>query len=132
MYIGDRYLCEARPGGVRYRPVADALNHNTMIRVRRDTSLTNSQRFRVAIRALMRLSLPYSYLSALTRFLNPRRHFFTLSPRNPAVICSVLFEHAYSEVTKRVLSKRADQDIVPAELSVTDLLEDVPATWVRL
>lgn len=74
VYIGDRYLCEARPGGVRYHPVVESVDRNTLLRIRRNHDLTDAERFRVAIRALMRLSRPYSYGSiaqTFFRLLNP-------------------------------------------------------------
>ena len=36
------------------------------------------------------------------------------------------------EATERTLVERADIDVVPAELSATDRLTDVPTSWVRL
>ena len=135
VYIGDRYLCEARPGGVRYHPVVESVNRNTLLRVRRNNELTNSERFRVAIRALMRLSQPYSYgsiLRALFGPVNPRRFVLSLRPQESAVICSQLFHEAYMEATGSILVERVDKAVVPAELSATDDLEDLNTQWVRL
>ena len=135
VYIGDRYLCEARPGGVRYHPVVESIGSSTLLRIRRDPSLDDSQRFRLAIHALMRLSQPYSYASILRAFfrpVNPNRFVLALRPRQMALICSQLFHEAYMEATERTLVERADIDVVPAELSATDRLTDVPTSWVRL
>ena len=135
VYIGDRYLCEARRGGVRYHPVVETIGPNTLLRVRRDASLDESQRFRLAIRALMRLSQPYSYGSAvraLVRPLNPWRFVLALRPRERALICSQLFHEAYMEATGGILVERADIAVVPAELSATAHLRDVKAHWIRL
>ena len=135
VYIGDRYLCEARPGGVRYHPVVETISPYTMLRVRRDTALTQSQRFRLAIRALMRLSQPFSYGSvfrASFRPLNPRRFVLALRPRERALICSQLFHEAYMEATGSILVERADIAVVPAELSAIQAFQDVKTHWVHL
>ena len=135
VYIGDRYLCEARRGGVRYRPVVECIDPNTLLRVRRNFELPQLHQFRVAIRALMRLSQPYSYGSigrAFLRSLNPRSYAIALHPRERAVICSQLFHEAYMEATGSTLVERADRDVVPAELSATGHLRDVKTNWVRV
>ena len=83
IYIEDSYLCEARPGGVRYHAVVEFVPH-MLIRVRRNAALTESQRFRIAIRALMRLTRSYSYGSAARAWLRSwRRDQFTLNPARP-------------------------------------------------
>ena len=135
VYIGDHYLCEARPGGVRYHPVVETVGPSTYLRVRRDNTLTRSQRFRLAIRALMRLSQPYSYTSVvrtLFRPLNPKRFVLALRPRERALICSQLFHEAYMEATGRTLAERADMDVIPAQLSATNRLDDVQTDWICL
>lgn len=135
VYVGDRYLCEARPGGVRYHPVVESVGRNTLLRVRRDVELTAAERFRVAIRALMRLSRPYSYGSAARAFLrplDPGRFALALRPRKRALICSQLFHDAYAEATRTNLVDRLDRPVVPAELGATTSLRDVQTEWVRL
>ena len=135
VYVGDRYLCEARPGGVRYHPVVESVDRNTLLRVRRNNDLTDSERFRVAIRALMRLSRAYSYGSVARTFFRPlslRRFVFALRPRKRALICSQLFHDAYAEATESNLVDRIDRAVVPAELSATNKLQDVKAHWARL
>ena len=134
VYIGDRYLCEARPGGVRYRPVVESVDGNTLLRVRRSRDLTDSERFRVAIRALMRLHREYSIadvVGTLVRSLTPVRPLVLRTPRR-ALICSQLFHDAHAEVTGSILVDRLDKPVVPAELSATSKLEDVQTNWVRL
>ena len=135
VYIGDRYLCEARPGGVRYHPVVETIDTNTLIRIRRDRALTETEQFRLAIHALMRLSSPYWYgfvLRALFRPLNPKRFVLGLRASTQAHICSQLFHEAYMEVAGSTLMERADREVLPAELSATHKLYDVDTNWVRL
>lgn len=135
VYVGDRYLCEARPGGVRYRPVVESVDRNTLLRIRRNIDLTDSERFRVAIRALMRLSQAYSYASVVGAFfrpLSPKRFVLSLSAHKRALICSQLFHDAYAEVTASILVDRLDRAVVPAELGATTRLDDVEVHWKHL
>ena len=68
-------------GGVRHHRVVEFVPH-MLIRVRRDRALAEPQPFRLAIRALMRLSRPYSYRSAARAWLRSWRFStFTLSRR---------------------------------------------------
>lgn len=132
VYIGDTYLCEARPGGVRYHPVVETLDGATSLRLRRDPNLAQDQRFLLAIKALLRLSRPYSYASVFRAFLrpfNPRRFVRFLLPRGRTLICSQLFHDAYIEATGSVLVERADIDPTPAALSATTRLDDVSLHW---
>ena len=135
VYIGDRYLCEARRGGVSYRPVVECIDTNTLLRVRRNFELPELHRFRVAIRALMRLSQPYSYGSigrAFWHSLNPRSFAIALHPQKRAVICSQLFHEAYMEATGSTLVELADRAVVPAELSAVRHLRDIEINWIRV
>ena len=135
VYIGDLYLCEARPGRVRYHRVLDSINPHTLVRIRRDENLEDAERFRVAIRALMRLSMRYAYLSAtrvLIRSLRRKRDMIGLLARQKAQLCSQLFHDAYAEVTESILVQRVDREILPADLSATEKLVDVAIRWVRL
>ena len=68
IYLGDRYVCEAVPGGVRYRPVVEFVP-DYLIRARRGRGLDGEQAFRVAMRAVMRLSKPYSHWRAIRAWL---------------------------------------------------------------
>lgn len=135
VYIGDGYLCEARPGGVRYHPVVESVDLNTLLRIRRNFDLNGDEPYRIAIRALMRLSRPYSFGSIAQAFfqpLNPGRFVVALQPRRRALICSQLFHDAYAEVAGTNLVDRLDKPIVPSELSATSNLNDVQIHWVRL
>ena len=135
IYLGDRYVCEAVPGGVRYRPVAEFVPGH-LIRARRGRKLDGEQAFRVAMRAVMRLSKPYSRWRAIRAWLR------SWSPdgsspldyraRGHAVVCSQLFHDAYMEATGRTLVDRVDTMVLPAELSACEGLEDVPSVWSPL
>ena len=137
VYIGERYICEARPGGTRYHPVDDlVVGHR--IRVRRGTKVSTDDGYRVAIHAMMRLRMPYDYRSVVWSLIQtfPGRWdlaqpFGDTYPRQ-AVNCAKLFHDAYWEVTKRILVQRADSGVVPAELSGCSGLSDVQSQWLRL
>lgn len=137
VYIGDRYMCEAVVSGVRYHPVADLVG-NRLIRVRRNSALSQQQRFRVAIRALMRLSKPYDFWSVTLSWLRSGGSAFgravsrEFRVRRDAEICSQLFHDAYMEATGHALVRSADREVVPADLSACDGLVDVPGNWIRI
>lgn len=135
IYLGDRYVCEAVPGGVRYRPVVECVP-NYLIRARRDQKLGATQAFRVAMRAVMRLSKPYSHWRAMRAWLRS----WSLGGSSPldyrarghAVVCSQLFHDAYMEATNRTLVDRVDTMMLPAELSACEGLDDVQSAWSPL
>ncbi len=137
VYIGDRYMCEAIPGGVRYHPVEDVVGQG-LIRVRRDPKGSQAQGYQVAIKALIRLPKSYAFRSALrswlrshgTEFARAFSHEFRIE--RDAVICSQLFHDAFMEATSRTLIQRADRDVMPAELSACTGLADVASAWLRL
>ena len=137
VYIGDRYMCEAVPGGVRYHPVEDTVGQG-LIRVRRDLNGSMEQGFRVAIKSLMRLPKSYAFRSAVRSWLRSYGTEFARAFSNDyraerdAVICSQLFHDAYMEATNRTLIQRADKDVMPAELSACSGLSDVASAWLRL
>ena len=137
VYIGDLHLCEAVFRGVRYHPVTDIFL-GSRLRIRRNTQLTKEERFRIAIRALMRLSKPYDFWSVtLSGFRSLNTAFgqaFSreLRVRGRAVICSQLYHEAYMEVTSQALSAVTDRDVFPADLSACGGLADVRAQWAKL
>ena len=137
VYIGDLHLCEAVFRGVRYHPVTDMFL-GSRLRVRRNSQLTNEERFRIAIRSLMRLARPYDFWSVMLsgmRSLNTafgRAFSRELRTRGNAVICSRLYHEAYMEVTSQALSVDTDRDVLPADLSACGELVDVEALWAKL
>lgn len=131
------HLCEAVFQGVRYHPVTDIFM-GSRLRIRRNTQLTIDDRFRIAIRALMRLSEPYDFWSVTLSWARSRGTAAgraisrELRVKGDAVICSGLYHEAYMEVTGQILSASTDGDVVPADLSVCGGLVDIPAVWARL
>ena len=136
VYIGERFICEARPGGTRYHPVDD-LVFGHRIRVRRDIKITYDEGYRIAIRAMMRLNRRYDYMTVIRSWaqtLSGKRYLAEPTRYQPlqAVQCARLFHDAYQEVTKRALVERADAVVMPAELSGSSDLHDVQSHWLRL
>ena len=134
IYIGGSDLCEAAPGGVRCRAVAEYVG-TTLIRARRRDDLETDNAYGIAIRALMRLQKDYSLRSiaiALIRSWWPTPPSPEHRPESQAVICSQLFHDAYMEATGLSLFDRADTPMLPAFLSATDRLTDVNSAWTKL
>ena len=137
VYIGDLHLCEAVFRGVRYHSVTDMFL-GSRLRIRRNAQLTDKERFRIAIRALMRLARPYGFWAVTLSWLRSRNTAFgracseELRTRGDAVICSQLYHEAYMEVTSQALSAVTDRDVIPADLSACGALVDVQTRWAKL
>ena len=137
VYIGDRYLCEAVPSGVRYHPVAEFIG-DRLIRARRGQygiEDSREQGLRVAIRAMMRLMRPYSLWNVAEtwfRSWDQISHPIQYRVRKRAIICSQLFHDAYQEATGRSLVESVDTMVLPAELSACEGLNDVKSVWAPL
>lgn len=135
VYVGDGYLCEARVhGGVQYRELDDYVGKH-WIRVRRDNSMSDSEGFKLAIRAMTRLRKSYGFNEIAKLSWRAIKGFSARSPLAlgpKGVICSHLYNTAYMAVAKRLLWDTDDRPIIPAELSKTNILEDVPVCWRRI
>jgi len=136
-YMGDGYLCEAGTSGVRYVPVSNYVGEH-MIRLRRDPSLTDPERWRLAIQAVVRLGEPYDFLEILSVFKHSLSTSWTAAFRSQfsrnrrSVICSQLYADAFMTVTGRLLSTNAHAAITPATLSLSTRLQDVPLHWKQI
>ena len=130
VYVGHDHICEAVLwGGVRYEPIYSYVGSH-LIRVRRDEKLSESQRYEIAIRSLANLKKYYSIR------LLPLLAFYAVAgfwkrkalPRDtPTVICSEMFAVAYSSTAER---RVAQPPVVPADLSMTDVLNDQKTDWL--
>lgn len=133
VYVGHNHLCEAVLSGVRYGPIYPYVGAH-LIRVRRDESLSEISRYELAIRSLARLKegyavnlLPMLAFYGLAGFWNRK----TLPPDTPTVVCSQLFAQAYAGTTMRYVADPAAIPVVPADLSMTEVLSDVATGWLR-
>ena len=136
VYVGDYYLCESVPGGVRYRSIAEFVP-DYLIRARRDATLDTEQAFGVVIHALKRLNTPYSFASAVWVWVASWSRITVPDNdprfRRPATLCSQLFDEAYAEATNRLLAGIDRQyHVLPADLSACDDLADVKSAWAPL
>lgn len=135
VYVGEGFLCEAKIfPGVQYRPIHDYVGKHC-IRVRRDFTLAESEGFKLAIRSLTRLREVYGVLTALGLGLKALKGFWhptTLALDSQGVICSLLYGLAYIAATGRVISDTGGRPIIPADLSLTGNLKDVPVYWVEI
>ena len=136
VYVGNYYLCESVPGGVRYRSITEFVP-DYKIRVRRDTSLNIQQAFGVVVHALKRLNTPYSLKSAVWVWILSWTRIGVADDdsrfRRPATLCSQLYDEAYAEATNRLLAGIERQHrVLPADLSACDDLSDVQSAWAPL
>lgn len=135
VYVGDYYLCDAVPGGVRYRSITEFVPDHK-IRARRDTCLSQQQRFGVVIHALKRLNTPYSLRSAVWVWVAAWSRITVpvdTRLRRPATLCSQLFDEAYAEATNQLLRGiQREHRVLPADLSACNGLTDVPSAWAPL
>lgn len=135
IYVGDGFLCEADVRhGVRHAPIHEYVGRHC-IRVRRDAKLTEADQYKLAVRALTRLRQSYSFLEILKLAFQTRRGLWRPSEfmlSTEGMICSHLYNMAYQGVAKRILFDTKERSIIPAELSLTDVLTDVPVCWRRI
>lgn len=137
VYMGDGYLCEAGTSRVRYAPVATYVGDH-LIRVRRDSALTETERWRLAIQAVVRLGEPYDFrkifsiykTSFSTSWTSTMRAQFRQKGRS--VICSQLYFDAFSAVTGKLLPLNDLTAVTPAALSLTPGLQDVSLHWQQI
>lgn len=134
VYVGDGFVCEAGIWRVTYRPLHDYIG-TRYIRLRRDPTLSMEDRLRLAIAALTRIGNAYSYFELLSVALNIFKGYGKprgLVLRAFGVICSQLYADSYTAVTHQVLMSGQDRVVIPADLSLTPMLEDVPVFWCRI
>ncbi len=136
-YAGDEYVCEATIAGVQYQPLFKYVGGHA-IRVLRDGTLTQEEGAQIVINMMARLRAWYSFINIAALAVQARGGFW-IRPRAPQVhvrgacICSGLYADAYSMVTGRLLLRSTPHGIImPAALSVSTMLADVPLHWRQL
>lgn len=132
VYVGHNFLCEAVLRGVRYGPIYTYVGSH-LIRVRRDPSLSNTERYELAIRSIARLKENYSVNRLPLLVFYGMAGFWTrtrLRSDTPTVICSQVFADAHSLTTRRLVVQTEANLVVPADLSMTDVLTDVATNWL--
>jgi len=135
MYVGDALICEVQLWrGVRIRPLYDYVGRHCL-RFRRDAAISEDERWKLVLHAVFRLRqryslwvLPLLWFQSKLGFWRPElRH---LSAR--ALICSQLYSDAFAGGTGRLLVQRTLNANIPAELSLTPVLQDVDVDWLRI
>lgn len=138
VYLGDGMsICEAVSRGVRSIPIYPYIFGGYRLRVRRDNSLSDEERWKVAIQSLTRLRSPYGFRGIISLAYQSLQGYWrsrgSLPPLGArAVICSQLYSDSYSLVTERLLVKNPTGTVKPADLSLTPLLTDVATTWLKI
>jgi hypothetical protein len=133
IYMGNGFVAEATTRGVRYESIHKYVGHY-LLSVRRFPKLEPDQRWLIAIEAGVRLRAAYGFRDILTIY---RRSFPGLARQiQPnivlqanSVICSQLCYDAHMGVEKIIVPSATKRPIVPAALSLTSYLEDVPTYW---
>jgi hypothetical protein len=138
MYIGRGRICEATIlEGVR---IAEIYNYipGSVIRVRRCPKLAADDEGArdVAFEALSRLGRRYS-IETLWRILKRMRlknlpRPYAVAATRPTHVCSGLYADAFTQSSMRVVCNGGGGIPTPADLSITDILEDVKIEWLRL
>ncbi|MBF0306617.1 MAG: hypothetical protein HQL41_13315 [Alphaproteobacteria bacterium] len=132
VHIGKGHIVEAvAEGRVSYRQMYHYIGSHC-IRVRRDPSLSNDDRYGLAIEALTTLRARYS-IGAIPKILahtikglwRTDIHDRSMRP----VICSQVYADAYMTTTNRLVVPRTPGYVIPAALSETPVLQDVPIPW---
>jgi len=131
---GGRFeICEATMLGVKACEYWEYMTGAYEIRVRRLKGASADDRSKLAYHAATNVRSPYGFLNAL----NMRAVFGGGNGwerpvmRTRGVICSQLYFEACMRVGY-LLDKIPAENVSPAHLSMTPLLEDVPLSWVSI
>jgi hypothetical protein len=136
IYMGNGFVAEATTHGVMYSSIEKYIGEH-YLRLRRNPALSSDQRWLVAIEAGVRLRSAYGFMDILQIY---RSSFPALKKQaNPkammqtnAVICSQLCQEAHAKVTGQLIVPFASTATVPAALSHTAKLSDVPLYWCSI
>ena len=137
VYIGENQLCEANfPNGVR---VCSLLNYipNYKILVRRDPDLLVDETWKICIQALTKMGRKYSVKDIIKVYLLSINPLGFVNKKSVildriSTICSRLYAESYADVTGTFLVKGKQGLEIPAELSITQKLQDLDVGWVSI
>jgi hypothetical protein len=136
VYLDDGLLVEAVPqGGVVQRSIYDGIGDRPM-RFRRMPDLPDTDRYRIALRALSQLGRRYSTFqipSLRRRLLKGLLNRAPGPDQKGIVICSQVYHDAIVEITRSYLQGcPVDAPVTPAHLSCSKSLTDLKVGWRRL
>lgn len=134
-YLGDMRICEAQIWkGVRITELYDYVGEY-LLRVRRDPSLSTDERWQLALQCVYELRKAYGFLALPRLWYQSKRGFWHHNIRQKsaiAMVCSDLYSKAYALTTGRLLVKGSLNITIPADLSSTPCLNDMPVSWRRI
>jgi len=137
LYLGEGSICEASARGVHVQDMFSYIGTH-LLRLRRDPQLKADDRYRLAMYALFRLRQSYSFRTIVQLFFWSFSGYWKDSEMAVypfgigAVICSELYANAYSMATSKLICNPFPRFVVPAALSMTSTLEDVPIRWRKI
>ena len=134
-YIGDNLLCEVQLWkGVQIVSLYEYVETH-LIQVRRDLSLSQDERWRLAVRSLHQLRLPYGLLALPGLFYQSKRGFWRPLGgiwNMRGIICSSLYSEAYQYTTGKTIVDNQLNIATPADLSRSPRLSNVDIDWLRI
>jgi hypothetical protein len=136
VYLYEDFIVEADPKmGVHTRSLYSDVP-GSFLRVRRRPGLTDAERYKIALCAQRMLGMRYDRGAALSlglwaRVLAMWNRYW--APRTkPAIICSQVFYDAQAAITQHLLDGCLAYPLMPAHLSATADLDDVPVQWLTV
>ncbi|HTV49185.1 MAG TPA: hypothetical protein VMG59_12155 [Phycisphaerae bacterium] len=145
MYIGDGYnVVEAtfdslvRGGNVRITNLDKYCNGTSVLRFRRPKYIKEErQGWRLCIRALSRLNIPYNFAETVKMWFNTVLGgvgFYSEKVKyhtSRALICSTLYADSYNEAFNKNLGEKCGA-CLPAFLSLSEEFDDVEVSWLKI
>jgi hypothetical protein len=136
VFLYEDFVLEAVPfRGVIARSLYEDVP-DSILRVRRNPTLSAEERYKIALCAARMLGSRYGYGPALTlglqTLLAPRSQRTWTPYFRSVIICSKVFFDAHSEITLQLLRNCDLNECIPAHLSETPDLEDVSVPWLKL
>lgn len=137
VHVGAGALCEANRNGVCIGSIYNYASDH-LIRIRRNVSLSQDQRWNLVVHALMQKGNSYDFFSIIDIVLKANNGFWNYQGTNigfpnAAVICSQLYATAHFLACEQVLGNRRSGEITPAALSLdTKYLQDVQTAWLKI
>lgn len=131
---GGRFeICEATRSGVKACEYWDYMTGAYDIKVRRLKGASADERSKLAYFAATNVRAPYSFLNAINMgaVLGNGNSWQRPILKTKGVICSQLYFEACMRVGF-LLDKIPPENVSPAHLSMTPLLEDVPLKWISI
>jgi Permuted papain-like amidase enzyme, YaeF/YiiX, C92 family len=135
VFLYDDFVLEAVPWkGVITRSLYEDIP-DSILTVRRNSGLTDDQRYRIAMCAQKMLGTRYSWVAAIdaglkARFQPWRRDWYRTEK---TVVCSQVYSDAYTQITLQFFSGCESGNMIsPAHLHATSSLETIDVPWLKV